>query len=60
MKLGIFPEVQKFMEICNNYIKDGMSNSGKIKMEGLDKWLIYILPTAKKTPCSMVITRDIT
>ena len=31
MKLGIFPEIQKFIEICNNYVKDGMSNSGKNK-----------------------------
>ena len=29
-------------------------------MEGLDKWLIYILPTAKNIPCSIVITRDLT
>ena len=47
MSLGLTPEmdsIQQFFSITNDFIEKGISRSGEIKLEGLQRTLVYILP----------------
>ena len=43
------PNIKQFKSICNEFLKTGISVSGKIKLYEINKRLIYIL-TNKKRP----------
>jgi hypothetical protein len=39
----VCPEIKNFKEIANTFVKDGISLSGKIKLQSIDRTLVYIL-----------------
>ena len=45
--------IKKFREICNDYIKDGLSRSGKIKLLGFKRIIEYNLQQLDKHTVSV-------
>lgn len=45
--------IKKFREICNDYIMDGSSRCGKIKLTGFKRIIEYNLPQLERYPVSV-------
>ena len=41
----VCPELTKFKKDANDFIKEGISISGKVKMQEIDRDLVYVLST---------------
>lgn len=39
----VCPEIKIFKEITNTFVKDSISLSGKIKLQSIDRTIVYIL-----------------
>lgn len=56
--LGLSKEhngIRDFMQIANDFVKDGQSASGKISLDGLKRDLIYTLSLRKQIPSSITL-----
>ena len=52
------PDIQTFKNLCNEYITNGKSRDGKIKLHGTKRILKYILPKRKESRISIILKYD--
>lgn len=52
------PDIQSFKRLCNEYIIDGESRDGRIKLHGTKRIIEYILPKRKEPRISIVLKYD--
>mgnify|MGYP003687141865 CR=1 FL=1 len=52
------PDILLFKNLCNEYITDGESRDGKIKLHGTKRIIEYILPKRKEPRISIVLRYD--
>jgi hypothetical protein len=56
--LGLTPEmngIDKFFAITRNFVENGISCTGGIKLEGLKRTIVYILPMNPSVPASITL-----
>ena len=59
--LGLTPEmegIEKFLAITNDFVEKGISCTGAIKIEGLNRTIVYILPMNPSVPASITLRFD--
>jgi hypothetical protein len=52
---GICPDIQKFKDVANIFVKDGLSSSGAIKLQDIDRELVYILSNKSHITSSVML-----
>ena len=52
------PDIQRFKEICNTYIRNGEPKDGKLKLHGTKRIIEYILPKRKQPSISIILRYD--
>lgn len=60
-KVGIpnsFPEVIRFYNILDEFVKNGMAKQGKIPIEGVGKIIVYQLTNNKKYQIGAMLKHD--
>lgn len=59
--LGLTPEmegIEKFLAITNDFVENGVSCTGAIKIDGLNRTIVYILPMNPNVPASITLRFD--
>lgn len=52
------PDILKFNQILDKYVKDGETTEGKIRLLGHNRIIDYLLPSLKKNKCQVSLLYD--
>lgn len=55
LNTGICPDIQEFKDIANVFVKEGLSSSGKINLQDIDRELIYIFSNKSHIISSVIL-----
>ena len=59
--LGLTPQmegIEKFLAITNDFVENGVSCTGAIKIDGVNRTIVYILPMNPSVPATITLRFD--